>query len=94
MEEKSPPGSGRTRKPRSRPAAAAEGSANAAPATPRRRRAAPKNAGASETGDSSTPASSPRTESAPVPPVFDRLIDDDGFVKDFDRLASGNPKSA
>jgi hypothetical protein len=95
MEEKSPPPSARTRKPRSKPPArAADGSAAAAPARPRRRRTPPENGGASETGESFSASTSSRSGSAPVPPVFDHLLDDDGFVRDFDRLASNNPKSA
>ena len=95
MEEKSPPAPARTRKPRSKPAVRTPAaSASPAAATPRRRRTVPDNGDASGAGESISAASSSRSTGAPVPPVFDRLLDDDGFVRDFDRLASNNPKSA
>ena len=92
MEEKSPPPPARTRKPRSKPTARAADEASPAPAKPKARRA-PENGGAA--AGTGAAYSSPSADGGrAAPPVFDHLIHDDGFVRDFDRLASENPKSA
>jgi hypothetical protein len=41
-----------------------------------------------------SPGIAATTGSPEPPPSFDHLVADDGFVRDFDRLASNNPKSA
>ena len=86
MEDKSAPPAGRARKPRARTAARTVSSGSAAKRV--RRPASP---------DASTPVPAPvPSNGSPVapPPAFDRIVADDGFARDFDRLASDNPRSA
>lgn len=61
--------------------------AKAKPATPTARRS-------TSTAPAGTPGIAPSNGSPEPPPAFDHLVADDGFVRDFDRLASNNPKSA
>jgi hypothetical protein len=77
----------RTGKPRAKPAKPATPAASVSSGEKRTRRsssAAP--AGVTGTAPSNGSPDSP-------PPAFDQLVADDGFVRDFDRLASNNPKS-
>jgi hypothetical protein len=87
MEEDNPSKPPRTRKPRTKLGTRAVGAKGT---TPRSRRApAPDEdaatASASRSGSNGNPE---------PPPQFDHLVADDGFVRDFDRMTSSNPKSA
>jgi hypothetical protein len=84
MEEDSSPAAARPRKPRAKTGTRVSGGKGAAPRA--KRAPAPKDAAPI------APAAPNRGPEAP--PQFDHLVADDGFVRDFDRLASSNPKSA
>jgi hypothetical protein len=90
MEDNSPPSPprGRTGKPRAK-AKPATRTATGPPGERRTRRSAAPAAPASAARIAPSNGSS-----EPPPPAFDHLVADDGFVRDFDRLASNNPKSA
>ncbi|HEY6049953.1 MAG TPA: hypothetical protein VIZ58_01815 [Thermoanaerobaculia bacterium] len=86
MEDKSPPPAGRARKPRTRKAVRTASSGSAA-----------QHAGRPASPEAATPAAAAVPSNGnPVepPPAFDRIVADDGFARDFDRLASDNPRSA
>ena len=91
MEEDNPtpPKPARPRKPRAKSGTRAAGAAGVTRA--KRTPAASPDAGESSTSTSRS-SSSPNGNPEP-PPQFDHLVEDDGFVRDFDRIASGNPKS-
>lgn len=94
MEEDNPttPKPPRPRKPRAKSgtrASDAKGT-TAKGATPRAKRTPASEEGAAT---ASPTARSGSNGSPEPPPQFDHLIADDGFVRDFDRIASGNPKS-
>lgn len=79
----------RTRKSRAKaakPASAAAASVSSGEKRPRR------SSSAAPVGAAGVAASNGNAD--PSPPAFDHLVADDGFVRDFDRLASNNPKSA
>ena len=82
MEEDSRPAPPRTRKPRAKSAPRPAGTKSP---TPRARKAA---------AASTSPSERPGNGVQDPPPQFDHLVADDGFVRDFARIASENPKSA
>jgi len=87
MEEDNRPKPPRTRKPRAKSGTRA---ADAQGATSRSKRAPAPDEGAA-TASASRSGSNGNPE---PPPQFDHLVEDDGFVRDFDRMTSSNPKSA
>ena len=91
MEEDNPtpPKAARARKPR------AKSGTRAADAKGTTSRPKGKSALSGDAAEVSTSTARRSSNGNPEPPPrFDHLVEDDGFVRDFDRLASGNPKSA
>ena len=89
MEEDNPtpPKAPRTRKPRAKSGTRTAGAKGTTP--PSKRMPAPEEGAATAYASRSSSNGNPEP-----PPQFDHLVADDGFVRDFDRMTSSNPKSA
>ena len=82
----------RTRKARANSRTrASDATGTTAKGTTRSRRAPATEEGAATASAASRSSSNGNPE---PPPQFDHLVADDGFVRDFDRMTSSNPKSA